>query len=142
MEVGISEDLHRYLIGSRGVMIRSIQQDSGVRYFPTTRNTPPWAAPSRKDAISIVGPKEACLRAKKIIKLRVADYEMRAKASEEREGRQGDEARSESVTRRSMVALTLNWLRYLVISVLFADSGGRYERLVIRHRWCTGNYLK
>jgi hypothetical protein len=36
--------------------MRQIQHESGARiFFPTTRNTPPWAEPSGPDCITIVG---------------------------------------------------------------------------------------
>lgn len=75
VEVHAPEDLHRYLIGTRGVTMRQIQHESGARiFFPTTRNTPPWAEPSGTDCITIVGSKAASERAKKLIAGRVTDY--------------------------------------------------------------------
>jgi pentatricopeptide repeat protein len=84
VEILAPEYLHRYLIGTRGVMMRTIQQDTGARlFFPTTRNAPPWAEPSNKDAITIVGDVDACERAKKSVLMRVADHKMRSKVSED-----------------------------------------------------------
>lgn len=75
VEIHAPEDLHRYLIGTRGVTMRSIQHESGARlFFPTTRNTPIWAEPSGRDMITIVGSQEACARARKLIFTRVSDY--------------------------------------------------------------------
>jgi len=75
LEVHAPEDLHRYLIGTRGVTMRQIQHESGARiFFPTTRKTPPWAEPSGPDCITIVGAKPATARAKQLIAARVSDY--------------------------------------------------------------------
>lgn len=74
VEIHAPEKCHRYLIGIRGAAIKQIQNKAGAYvFFPNTKNTPPRARPSNKDAITIVGEKSACERAQELIFARLSN---------------------------------------------------------------------
>eukprot|EP00039_Didymoeca_costata_P005341 m.80699 g.80699 ORF g.80699 m.80699 type:complete len:1855 (-) comp12775_c0_seq2:321-5885(-) len=102
VEIHAPEDLHRYLIGTRGVTMRSIQHESGARlFFPTTRNTPPWAEPTSKDMITVVGSQEACAAARALINVRVMDYYSGSASVKESDTMTDSKGKYESASRSS-----------------------------------------
>eukprot|EP00039_Didymoeca_costata_P009152 m.121052 g.121052 ORF g.121052 m.121052 type:complete len:1040 (+) comp14379_c0_seq2:244-3363(+) len=74
LEVHAPEQFHRFLIGARGATMKQIQTESeALLFFPNTKNAPAHVKPSGGNIVTVVGTKEACYRAERLIAARIED---------------------------------------------------------------------
>lgn len=84
VRVSVPAELHGFVVGGRGFVLKEIQSESGARvYLPTTKTAPARARSAGKDVITIIGSRQACETAQKLILARAEDAQNGRKSKED-----------------------------------------------------------
>ena len=84
VQVKVAAELHGFVVGGRGFVLKEIQAESGARvYLPTTKTAPARARAAGKDVITIMGSQGACAIAKQLVMARAEDAENGRRSKED-----------------------------------------------------------
>eukprot|EP00038_Savillea_parva_P001492 m.104319 g.104319 ORF g.104319 m.104319 type:complete len:1038 (+) comp10522_c1_seq2:78-3191(+) len=84
VQVHVPSELHGFVVGGRGFVLKEIQTESGARVFlPTTKTAPARARSAGKDVITIVGSQRACDIARSLVLARADDAENGRRSKED-----------------------------------------------------------
>lgn len=84
VQVQVPAELHGFVVGGRGFVLKEIQTESGARvYLPTTKTAPARARAAGKDVITILGSQRACDIAQDLVLARAEDAENGRRSKED-----------------------------------------------------------